>query len=120
MSTARFRRVGLLSTADTCLVSRVCHISSFSRHNRLHSLIDMSCAVLTQIHSEARTVLNSYISWAAVSASLSLIVLLAIEKPFIYISGHFEQIKIELKIEIELIRYDMIRNAILTCSQKLP
>jgi len=80
----------------------------------------MSCAVLTQIHSEALTVLNSYISWAAVSASLSLVVLLAIEKPFIYISGHFEQIKIELKIEIELIRYDMIRNAILTCSQKLP
>jgi len=82
----------------------------------------MSCAVLTQIHSEARTVLNSYISWAAVSASLSLVVLLAIEKPFIYIyiSGHFEQIKIELKIEIELIRYDLIRNAILTCSQKLP
>ena len=85
MSTARFRRVGLLSTADTCLVYSVCHISSFSRHNRLHSLIDMSCAVLTQIHSEARTVLNSYISWAAVSASLSLVVLLAIEKPFIYI-----------------------------------
>ena len=32
--------------------------------------------------------------WAAVSAGLSLVVLLAIEKPFMCISGHFEQLKL--------------------------
>jgi len=32
--------------------------------------------------------------WAAVSAGLSLVVLLAIEKPYMCISGHFEQIKL--------------------------
>ena len=37
---------------------------------------------------------QSFISWAAVSAGLSLVVLLAIEKPFMCISGHFEQIKL--------------------------
>jgi len=35
---------------------------------------------------------------AAVSAALSLVVLLAIEKPFMCISGNFEQIKIELAL----------------------
>jgi len=35
---------------------------------------------------------------AAVSAALSLVVLLAIEKPFTCISGNFEQIKIELAL----------------------
>jgi len=36
-----------------------------------------------------------FISWAAVSAGLSLVVLLAFEKLFMCISGHFEQIKID-------------------------
>ena len=40
-----------------------------------------------------------FISWAAVSAGLSLVVLLAIEKPFMCISGHFEQIKIDWLID---------------------
>ena len=34
-----------------------------------------------------------YRPWAAVSAGLNLVVLLAIEKPFMCISGYFEQIK---------------------------
>ena len=41
------------------------------------------------------------VNWAAVSAGLSLVVLLAkvaIEKPFMCISGHFEQIKIDWKL----------------------
>jgi len=36
-----------------------------------------------------------YFFWAAVSAGLSLVVLLAFEKLFMCISGHFEQIKID-------------------------
>jgi len=32
--------------------------------------------------------------WAAVSAGLSLVVLLAFGKPYMCISGHFEQIKL--------------------------